>query len=245
MINNVKLFSHLANVGDSKSLIIHPASTTHSQLNEEELASAGVTPGMVRLSVGTEAIDDILYDLDQAIRQPSQWERMTAQRLGHVFYGHRLHGIDPFPLFAAEKWGSAGAGKKAARHRLQRCPAPGSRTARKRDACSSKSMSQGGKWRGKAGQETALCAHDPCGAELASVTDRSDREGSTVYVTDQPCWTCANMLANSGIIEIVYDRPYPKDDAEKVEELMRKKKIKFRKLEGYRPPPGVEADVTH
>ncbi len=68
VINNVKLFSHLANVGDSKSLIIHPASTTHSQLNEEELASAGVTPGMIRLSVGTEAIDDILYDLDQAIR---------------------------------------------------------------------------------------------------------------------------------------------------------------------------------
>jgi dCMP deaminase len=79
---------------------------------------------------------------------------------------------------------------------------------------------------------------------LLLFTDRHDREGSTVYVTDQPCWTCANMLANSGIVEIVYDRPYPKD-AEKVEELMRKKKIKFRKLEGYRPPPGVEADVTH
>lgn len=68
VINNVKLFSHLANVGDSKSLIIHPASTTHSQLNEEDLARAGVTPGMIRLSIGTEAIDDIIYDLDQAIR---------------------------------------------------------------------------------------------------------------------------------------------------------------------------------
>ncbi|GFR37368.1 O-acetylhomoserine aminocarboxypropyltransferase [Insulibacter thermoxylanivorax] len=67
LINSVKLFSHLANVGDSKSLIIHPASTTHSQLNEEELAAAGVTPGMVRLSVGTEHIDDIIYDLEQAI----------------------------------------------------------------------------------------------------------------------------------------------------------------------------------
>lgn len=67
LINSVKLFSHLANVGDSKSLIIHPASTTHSQLSEEELAAAGVTPGMVRLSVGTEHIDDIIYDLEQAI----------------------------------------------------------------------------------------------------------------------------------------------------------------------------------
>jgi O-acetylhomoserine (thiol)-lyase len=68
VINAVQLFSHLANVGDSKSLIIHPASTTHQQLSEEEQASAGVSPGMIRLSIGTEAIDDILYDLDQAIR---------------------------------------------------------------------------------------------------------------------------------------------------------------------------------
>ncbi|GIP35880.1 homocysteine synthase [Paenibacillus sp. J2TS4] len=67
VINNVKLFSHLANVGDSKSLIIHPASTTHQQLSEEEQLSAGVTPGMIRLSIGTEAIDDILYDLEEAI----------------------------------------------------------------------------------------------------------------------------------------------------------------------------------
>ncbi|CAH0119040.1 O-acetyl-L-homoserine sulfhydrylase [Paenibacillus sp. CECT 9249] len=67
LINHVKLFSHLANVGDSKSLIIHPASTTHQQLNEQEQLSAGVTPGMVRLSIGTEAIEDIIYDLEQAI----------------------------------------------------------------------------------------------------------------------------------------------------------------------------------
>lgn len=72
LINSVKLFSHLANVGDSKSLIIHPASTTHSQLNDEGLASAGVTAGMVRLSVGTENIDDILYDLEQAITASQQ-----------------------------------------------------------------------------------------------------------------------------------------------------------------------------
>lgn len=68
VIENVKLFSHLANVGDSKSLIIHPASTTHQQLAEEEQVSAGVLPGMIRLSIGTEAIADILHDLDQAIQ---------------------------------------------------------------------------------------------------------------------------------------------------------------------------------
>lgn len=67
LIHNVKLFSHLANVGDSKSLIIHPASTTHAQLNEQEQVSAGVSPGLIRLSVGTEAIEDIIYDLEQAI----------------------------------------------------------------------------------------------------------------------------------------------------------------------------------
>lgn len=72
LINSVQLFSHLANVGDSKSLIIHPASTTHSQLNEEEQRSAGVTPGLVRLSVGTESIDDILYDLENAIKLSQQ-----------------------------------------------------------------------------------------------------------------------------------------------------------------------------
>ncbi|WMT40373.1 homocysteine synthase [Paenibacillus sp. D2_2] len=67
LIDSVKLFSHLANVGDSKSLIIHPASTTHQQLTEEEQAGAGVTPGLIRVSIGTESIDDILYDLEQAI----------------------------------------------------------------------------------------------------------------------------------------------------------------------------------
>lgn len=67
LIENVKLFSHLANVGDSKSLIIHPASTTHQQLSEEDQIAAGVNPELIRLSVGTESIDDIIYDLEQAI----------------------------------------------------------------------------------------------------------------------------------------------------------------------------------
>ncbi|MBY9077016.1 homocysteine synthase [Paenibacillus sp. HN-1] len=67
VIEHVKLFSHLANVGDSKSLIIHPASTTHQQLSEEEQVSAGVSPELIRLSIGTEAIQDIIADLEQAI----------------------------------------------------------------------------------------------------------------------------------------------------------------------------------
>jgi O-acetylhomoserine (thiol)-lyase len=67
VIENVQLFSHLANVGDSKSLIIHPASTTHAQLSEEEQEAAGVNPNLVRLSIGTEAIEDIIADLEAAI----------------------------------------------------------------------------------------------------------------------------------------------------------------------------------
>jgi len=59
--------SHLANVGDAKTLVIHPASTTHRQLSEEEQIKAGVTPDMIRLSIGIEDIDDILWDLDQAL----------------------------------------------------------------------------------------------------------------------------------------------------------------------------------
>jgi O-acetylhomoserine (thiol)-lyase len=66
-IDNLKLFSHLANVGDSKSLAIHPATTTHSQLNEEQQAAAGVSPDFIRLSIGLEDIEDILWDLDQAL----------------------------------------------------------------------------------------------------------------------------------------------------------------------------------
>ena len=66
-IESLKLFSHLANIGDAKSLAIHPATTTHSQLNEEELAASGVTQDTVRLSVGIEHIDDIVADLEQAL----------------------------------------------------------------------------------------------------------------------------------------------------------------------------------
>ncbi|MDQ6662704.1 MAG: homocysteine synthase [Chloroflexota bacterium] len=68
LIRHVELFSHLANVGDAKSLIIHPASTTHSQLASEEQFETGVTPDFVRLSVGLETIDDLIDDLDQALK---------------------------------------------------------------------------------------------------------------------------------------------------------------------------------
>jgi O-acetylhomoserine (thiol)-lyase len=66
LIRGVTLWSHLANVGDAKSLIIHPASTTHRQLSDEELLAAGVRPGTVRLSVGTESVQDLIWDLEQA-----------------------------------------------------------------------------------------------------------------------------------------------------------------------------------
>jgi O-acetylhomoserine/O-acetylserine sulfhydrylase len=69
LINHVKLASHLANVGDAKTLIIHPASTTHQQLTDEEQRSAGVTPDLVRVSVGIEHIDDIKADFEQAFAQ--------------------------------------------------------------------------------------------------------------------------------------------------------------------------------
>ena len=66
-INSAELFSHVANVGDAKSLAIHPASTTHSQLSEAQQRLAGLTPELVRLSIGIENVDDIIADLDQAL----------------------------------------------------------------------------------------------------------------------------------------------------------------------------------
>lgn len=66
-IDGLEMISHLANVGDAKTLVIHPASTTHEQLNEEQQKDAGVTPDMVRVSIGLEDVDDILWDLDQAL----------------------------------------------------------------------------------------------------------------------------------------------------------------------------------
>ena len=68
-INSLKLLSHLANVGDAKSLALHPSSTSHSQLSEEDQKAGGLTPDLVRLSIGIEHIDDIIADIEQALAQ--------------------------------------------------------------------------------------------------------------------------------------------------------------------------------
>ena len=80
IIRGVTLWSHLANVGDSKSLIIHPASTTHRQLDDDELRAAGVGPGTIRLSVGIEDVDDLVWDLEQgfALARPSASSEVTS-----------------------------------------------------------------------------------------------------------------------------------------------------------------------
>jgi len=67
LIDSVEFLSHLANIGDAKTLVIHPASTTHRQLSEEQQVAAGVPPDLIRLSVGLETLDDILWDIDQAL----------------------------------------------------------------------------------------------------------------------------------------------------------------------------------
>lgn len=71
-IENVHFLSHLANIGDAKTLVIHPASTTHRQLNEEEQIAAGITPDMIRISVGIESVNDIIWDIDQALAKSQQ-----------------------------------------------------------------------------------------------------------------------------------------------------------------------------
>jgi O-acetylhomoserine (thiol)-lyase len=67
-IERLELFSHLANVGDAKSLVIHPASTTHQQMDDSDLRAVGIGPEMIRLSIGLETADDLLWDLDRALR---------------------------------------------------------------------------------------------------------------------------------------------------------------------------------
>src|SRR5208283_1181576 len=69
LVESVRLFSHLANVGDTRSLILHPASTTHRQLTDEQRLAAGAGPDVIRLSVGLETAEDLIADLDQALRR--------------------------------------------------------------------------------------------------------------------------------------------------------------------------------
>jgi O-acetylhomoserine (thiol)-lyase len=82
LIDQVKLFSLLANVGDAKSLIIHPASTTHEQLSQEQQLATGVTPELVRLSVGIEDVRDLIADLDQALGSPAESSRTVSAAAG-------------------------------------------------------------------------------------------------------------------------------------------------------------------
>ncbi|MEM6831177.1 MAG: O-acetylhomoserine aminocarboxypropyltransferase/cysteine synthase family protein, partial [Bacteroidota bacterium] len=72
LLEELQLFSHVANLGDAKSLVLHPASTTHQQLSEEELDQAGISPGLIRLSVGLETTEDLIWDLEQAFHAISQ-----------------------------------------------------------------------------------------------------------------------------------------------------------------------------
>ena len=81
-IEALRLWSHLANVGDTKSLVIHPASTTHRQLNDEELASTGVAPGTIRLSVGHETLDDLIWDLENGLRAAQATQEKTQSATG-------------------------------------------------------------------------------------------------------------------------------------------------------------------
>jgi O-acetylhomoserine (thiol)-lyase len=90
----VQLFSHLANVGDCKSLIIHPASTTHQQLSDAELTACGIGPEMIRVSIGIEDIDDLLWDLGQALAKSQQaaprTETLAMAAAADEAHGHSL-----------------------------------------------------------------------------------------------------------------------------------------------------------
>jgi O-acetylhomoserine (thiol)-lyase len=77
-IQTLQVWSHLANVGDAKSLVIHPASTTHRQLTDDELVAAGIGPGTIRLSVGIETLDDLLWDLERGLNAASSATRVDG-----------------------------------------------------------------------------------------------------------------------------------------------------------------------
>jgi O-acetylhomoserine (thiol)-lyase len=82
LIDSIKLFSHVANIGDAKSLIIHPSSTTHQQLSAQEQLDTGVTPELVRLSVGIEDVRDIIDDLAQAIEAANGTKHTLSEPVG-------------------------------------------------------------------------------------------------------------------------------------------------------------------
>jgi O-acetylhomoserine (thiol)-lyase len=89
-IESVQLFSHLANVGDSKSLVIHPASTTHQQMTDDELRAVGIGPEMIRLSIGIEDPADIIWDLEQALAKSQRTEAMEPAAVDADGAGHSI-----------------------------------------------------------------------------------------------------------------------------------------------------------
>jgi O-acetylhomoserine (thiol)-lyase len=92
-IESIQLFSHLANVGDAKSLVIHPASTTHQQLSDDELRAAGVNPELIRVSVGIEDVEDIIWDLEQALaksQKPAATPKAAASNGHEAGEGHSI-----------------------------------------------------------------------------------------------------------------------------------------------------------
>ena len=78
-IDALQLFSHLANVGDAKSLVIHPASTTHSRMDNQALLDAGISPGLIRLSIGIENVDDLLADLKAGLRAAARVSKDSGE----------------------------------------------------------------------------------------------------------------------------------------------------------------------
>ena len=82
IIDTIKLFSHLANVGDAKSLILHPASTSHSQLTEEQKLQSGLSPDLIRLSIGLEHPDDLIEALDEALQTEETQTEVRRKKAG-------------------------------------------------------------------------------------------------------------------------------------------------------------------
>ena len=106
LIDNVKLFSHVANLGDTRSLILHPASTTHRQLTEEQQIKAGAAPNMVRVSIGIEDVEDIIADLDQALAKAHEIADLIALlNLPVILTARRSLGTINHTLLTAESMG--------------------------------------------------------------------------------------------------------------------------------------------
>ena len=135
-IERLKLFSHLANVGDAKSLVIHPASTTHAQLDAAALKEAGIGEGMIRLSVGLEDPDDLLDDLGQALRAAAEGLTMKLTVNGRAVFattggtdfdpakpavdvpawrGLRPHGVAPADALVRPSWPERAGGRLSRR----------------------------------------------------------------------------------------------------------------------------------